>query len=61
MSRKSIFLFSFVSVLGLVSNVNGQIATDPLISRHFDFADYPEAYRYVERSGAETMKVFIDL
>ena len=39
----------------------GRIITDPLISKHFDFADYLQAYRYVERSGPEAMKVLIDL
>ncbi len=39
----------------------GTIATDPLISKHFDFDDYLEAYRYIERSGREVMKVFINL
>jgi len=39
----------------------GRIATDPLVSKHFDFADYAQAYRYIDRAGEEVMKVFIDL
>ncbi len=39
----------------------GTIATDPLVTRHFDFADFPAAYQHIERAGAETMKVMIDL
>jgi len=39
----------------------GSIVTDPLVSRHFDFADFLGAYRHIEEAGPETMKVFIDL
>jgi L-iditol 2-dehydrogenase len=39
----------------------GRIATQPLISRHFDFDDYLQAYRFIQRAGAAAMKVFIDL
>lgn len=40
---------------------DGRVATDPLISRHFDFEDYLQAYRYIDEAGDRTMKVFIDL
>ena len=40
---------------------DGQVLTEPLISRHFPLADYLQAYRYIEESGPESMKVFIDL
>jgi len=39
----------------------GRIVTDPLDSRHFDFEQYPQAYRFIDEAGAEAMKVFIDL
>jgi 2-desacetyl-2-hydroxyethyl bacteriochlorophyllide A dehydrogenase len=39
----------------------GRILTDPLVSRHFAFAEYMEAYRFIEDSGPRAMKVFIDL
>ena len=39
----------------------GKILTDPLVSRHFDFAGYLSAYQYLDRNGTETMKVFIDV
>ena len=39
----------------------GEIATGPLISRHFAFEDYAEAYRFIDSAGAGAMKVFIDL
>ena len=39
----------------------GRIVTDPLIGKHFGFEEFGEAYRYIEKVGKETMKVFIDL
>jgi len=39
----------------------GDIITAPLISKHFNFESYLEAYRYIERQGDKTMKVMIDL
>ena len=40
---------------------SGKIATAPLISRHFSFESYLEAYSYIEQQGDLTMKVMIDL
>lgn len=39
----------------------GRIVTEPLISRHFDFEDYLQAYHFIDEAGPEAMKVFIDL
>ena len=39
----------------------GSIAAEPLISRHFDFEEYLQAYEHIDQAGPETMKVFIDL
>jgi threonine dehydrogenase-like Zn-dependent dehydrogenase len=39
----------------------GKIATAPLISKHFSFESYLEAYQYIEKQGDRTMKVMIDL
>ena len=39
----------------------GYINTDPLISTHFDFGDYEEAYDYIDNKGDKAMKVMIDL
>jgi len=39
----------------------GAIATDPLVGPHFALADYASAYRFIEESGPEAMKVFIDV
>lgn len=40
---------------------NGKINTEPLISKHFPFNQYMEAYEYIEHQGDKTMKVMIDL
>jgi L-iditol 2-dehydrogenase len=39
----------------------GKIHLDSLISKHFAFEDYPEAYKYIEAYGDKTLKVLIDL
>jgi 2-desacetyl-2-hydroxyethyl bacteriochlorophyllide A dehydrogenase len=38
-----------------------EIVTEPLDSKHFPFAEYAAAYRYIEQQGAQCLKVFIDL
>ncbi len=40
---------------------SGKIITTPLISKHFSFESYLEAYQYIEKQGDLTMKVMIDL
>jgi len=40
---------------------SGKIKTTPLISKHFSFEAYLEAYQYIEKQGDRTMKVMIDL
>ena len=40
---------------------SGNIITAPLISKHFNFESYLEAYQYIEKQGDKTMKVMIDL
>ncbi len=40
---------------------NGKINLEPLISKHFPFEEYLEAYKYIEDQGEKTMKVIIDL
>lgn len=38
-----------------------QVKLEPLMSRHFSFREFPQAYRYIEENREKTMKVFIDL
>jgi len=40
---------------------SGRVRLQPLVTRHFPFEQYPEAYRYIEKNRERTMKVFIDL
>jgi L-iditol 2-dehydrogenase len=37
----------------------GKIVLEPLITTHFDFQEYPSAYRYIDKKRDETMKVII--
>ena len=39
----------------------GKIKTAPLITRHFPFEKYLDAYQFIEEKGAQIMKVMIDL
>jgi L-iditol 2-dehydrogenase/threonine 3-dehydrogenase len=38
-----------------------RICTEPLVTKHFPFEQYDEAYQHIDRVGPETMKVMIDL
>ena len=40
---------------------SGQITTEPLITKHFPFGEYLEAYHYIEEQKEKSMKVMIDL
>jgi 2-desacetyl-2-hydroxyethyl bacteriochlorophyllide A dehydrogenase len=40
---------------------SGGILTAPLVSRHFPFEDYIEAYRFIDQFGDKSMKVVIDV
>ena len=39
----------------------GEVKTEPLVSKHFSFEQYPEAYAFIEAEGDRSMKVMIDL
>lgn len=39
----------------------GGIVTGPLMSKHFAMDDYLDAYKFIDRQGDKTMKVFIDI
>jgi len=40
---------------------SGQIVTDPLVTRHFSFEQYADAYAFIDEQGDKSMKVMIDL
>ena len=49
----------YVGAIELVES--GKVKLEPLISRHFAFGDYAEAYRYIDANRESTMKVIIDV
>ena len=40
---------------------DGSIKTTPLVTNHFPFAQYNEAYRFIDEQGDKTLKVIIDV
>lgn len=39
----------------------GKVRLEPLMSRHFAFRDYLDAYHYIDKNAERTMKVLIDV
>lgn len=39
----------------------GDIITEPLVTKHFRFEQYADAYKFIDEQGNNTMKVMIDL
>jgi L-iditol 2-dehydrogenase/threonine 3-dehydrogenase len=39
----------------------GDIVTEPLITRHFPFDQYAEAYRFIEEQAHQTLKVMVNV
>ncbi len=39
---------------------SGEVKTEPLVSEHFAFEDYLDAYKSIEEKGEQSMKVMID-
>ena len=39
----------------------GAVSLSPLISNHFRFEEYDEAYKYIEEHNATSMKVIINM
>lgn len=39
----------------------GGLCTEPLVTQHFDFSEYIQAYKYIDQKGDKTMKVMIDV
>lgn len=49
----------YIDAIRLVGE--GKILLKPLMSRHFAFKDYLEAYRYIDANRESTMKILIDV
>jgi L-iditol 2-dehydrogenase len=40
---------------------DGSVITEPLMSKHFSFEEYLDAYRFIDQQRDMSMKVFIDI
>jgi threonine dehydrogenase-like Zn-dependent dehydrogenase len=40
---------------------SGKVITEPLVTKHFSFEEYSDAYKYIDTEGDKTMKVMIDV
>jgi L-iditol 2-dehydrogenase/threonine 3-dehydrogenase len=40
---------------------SGKVITDPLVTKHFAFEQYQDAYKFIDAEGDKTMKIMIDL
>jgi len=40
---------------------SGEVKTEPLVSEHFAFEDYLDAYKSIEEKGEKSMKVMVDM
>ena len=49
----------YVAAIDLVSS--GKVRLEPLMSAHFPFRDYLDAYKYIDANREKTMKVIIDV
>jgi L-iditol 2-dehydrogenase len=49
----------YVAAIELVNS--GTVRLAPLVSAHFAFRDYAEAYRYIDANRVSAMKVIIDV
>lgn len=49
----------YVEAVRLISE--GKLCAEPLVTQHFDFSEYLQAYHYIDQEGDKTMKVMIDV
>ena len=49
----------YIEAIALVRD--GKVQLKPLVSKHFAFRDYAEAYRYIDENRETTMKVIINV
>jgi 2-desacetyl-2-hydroxyethyl bacteriochlorophyllide A dehydrogenase len=49
----------YVKAVELIAS--GGVITEPLMSKHFAFDDYLQAYKFIDQARDKTMKVFIDV
>lgn len=44
-----------------VQLLSSSVNIAPLVSRHFTFAEWPDAYRFIDANGSSIMKVMVDM
>ena len=49
----------YIQAIKLVQS--GKVQLDPLISKHFDFKDFSDAYKFIDENRETTMKVIVNL
>lgn len=49
----------YVKAVELIAS--GDVITKPLVTKHFPFEQYAEAYKFIDAQGDKTLKVMIDL
>jgi L-iditol 2-dehydrogenase/threonine 3-dehydrogenase len=49
----------YVKAVELIAG--GQVITGPLVTKHFPFEKYTDAYKFIDEQGDKTLKVMIDL
>ena len=49
------------AALPAIKLLASEVKIAPLVTTHFAFADWAQAYRYIDSNGAASMKVMVDL
>ena len=49
----------YVKAVELIAS--GEVITEPLVTKHFAFEQYEDAYKFIDEQGDKTLKVMIDL
>jgi L-iditol 2-dehydrogenase/threonine 3-dehydrogenase len=49
----------YVKAVELIAS--GEVITEPLVTKHFGFEQYSDAYKFIDEQGDKTLKVMIDL
>ena len=49
----------YVRAVELIAS--GEVITEPLVTKHFAFEQYSDAYKFIDEQGDKTLKVMIDL
>jgi L-iditol 2-dehydrogenase len=62
LNLRGTLMYTKADYLEAVRLINeGKICTEPLVTQHFDFTEYIQAYKFIDQQGDKTMKVMIDV